>query len=156
MAVIKPCVDCKTEGVTTKRKPALTRKGDQVPGGRCVTHQRSRRKTTSETAWARRLMAVYGITPEEYWAIYAAQGGVCYICRRANGSSKKLSVDHDHTTGFVRGLLDGPCNRDVVGHLRDEPEAFERGAEYLRNPPAFAVIGRRVAPIEAHLLTSNT
>ena len=94
-------------------------------------------------------MDTYGITAEEYWAIYEYQGGCCYICRRAKGTGrKKLSVDHCHTTGFVRGLLCGPCNRDVVGHLRDEPEAFDRGAAYLRYPPAWTVIGQVVAPIE--------
>lgn len=154
MAVIS-CKDCITEGVTTRRKPATTRGGAPVPGARCVTHHRARRKSTSETAWARRLLATYGITPDEYWRIYEHQGGCCYICRRAKGTSaKRLSVDHDHATGFVRGLLCGPCNRDVVGHLRDEPEAFERGAEYLRRPPAIAVIGERIAPIEALNLTT--
>lgn len=94
-------------------------------------------------------MATYGITADEYWSIYEWQGRTCYICRRANGTGrKKLSVDHDHITGYVRGLLCGPCNRDVVGHLRDDPAAFLRGASYLDSPPAFNVIGQRVAPIE--------
>lgn len=93
-------------------------------------------------------MDVYGITAVEYRAILASQGGRCYICQRATGKVKRLSVDHDHSTGFVRGLLCGPCNRDVIGHLRDEPEAFLRGYNYLMSPPAIAVIGERVAPIE--------
>ncbi|ASR77165.1 endonuclease VII [Mycobacterium phage MyraDee] len=114
-----------------------------------MTHHRARRNVTRDTAWERRLMAVYGITAAEYWAIYELQGGCCYICRRATGTGrKKLSVDHCHKTGFVRGLLCGPCNRDVLGHLRDDPAAFHRGVEYLVNPPAFHIIGERVAPIE--------
>lgn len=156
LPTVKPCVDCKSEGITTKRKPATTRSGTQVPGGRCVTHHRARRSKTRDTAWERRLMATYGITPEQYCAIYEFQGGCCYICRRAKGTGpKKLSVDHCHTTGYVRGLLCSPCNRDVLGHLRDDPEALDRGSEYLRHPPAIHAIGYVVAPIEIPNLTLN-
>lgn len=137
MASLVKCKDCVAEGITTKRKPALTRSGKPVPGNRCVTHERSRKSKTRDSAWERRLMAVYGITAAMYWAIYELQGGVCYICRRAKGSAKKkLSVDHCHKTGFVRGLLCGPCNRDVLGHLRDEIDAFHRAIEYLTSYPA--------------------
>ena len=80
--------------------------------------------------------------------IYKVQGGCCHICERAKGTGRKrLSVDHCHKTGIVRGLLCGPCNRDVVGHLRDDPEAFHRGRNYLLCPPALAVVGERIAPI---------
>jgi len=89
----------------------------------------------------------YGITAEEYWSIYEFQGGVCYICRRANGKRKRLSVDHCHTTGIVRGLLCSKCNKDVLGHLRDDPEALYRAAEYLNGPPAVSAVGVRIALI---------
>ena len=91
-------------------------------------------------------MQVYGITGQEYWAIYEYQGKRCYICQRATGVRKRLSVDHCHETGIVRGLLCQRCNRDVLGHLRDDPEAFWRGAQYLQNPPAVMVIGERIVP----------
>lgn len=150
------CKDCIAEGVKNKRPLAKKRDGQPQPGPRCVTHHRARTQSTRDAAWERRLMETYGITAQMYWAIYKFQGGVCYICRRAKGTGRrKLSVDHCHATGFVRGLLCGPCNRDVVGHLRDEPEAFDRGAAYLRCPPAWAVIGQVVAPIELPNLTRN-
>lgn len=140
------CVDCDVEGVTTLRKIALTRAGNPVPGPRCTTHHRARRIKTRDMSWEKRLLVIYGITPDEYWAIYAHQGGVCYICRRANGSKKKLSVDHDHRTGIVRGLLCSPCNRDVLGHLRDCIDALQRAIRYLLEPPAVQVIGYRIVP----------
>ena len=147
------CVDCRAEGVTNVRKVATHRNGTPVPGKRCASHYRARKSRTRDTAWERRLIATYGITADEYWQIYEAQGGRCYICQRATGTGKKkLSVDHDHKTGWVRGLLCSPDNRDVLGHSREEIEYFERCIEYLKNPPAFAVIGRRIAPIEAELL----
>lgn len=159
----KPCVDCVRDGVTTKRKIATTRAGKPVPGPRCASHHRARRTQTRDTAWERRLIAVYDITAEEYWAIYEFQkkvnqsrglSGVCYICGIATGTGKKkLSVDHCHKTGIVRGLICGHDNRDVLGHSRDQIEFFERAIEYLRNPPAVAVIGERIAPIEIENLT---
>jgi hypothetical protein len=143
------CVDCKKEGITSPRKVAKLRNGKDAPGKRCTTHQRAKRARTRDTAWEKRIKKYYDLEPEEYWAIYDFQGGACYICRRAKGTGKKkLSVDHCHETGFVRGLLCGPCNRDVVGHLRDEEDAFLRGYWYLRTPPAHRVIGKRRAPVE--------
>lgn len=100
-------------------------------------------------------MATYGITADEYWAIHEFQGGCCYICQRATGARKRLSVDHDHKTGIVRGLLCTPCNRNVLGHLRDCVMALARAIIYLLFPPAVEVIGERVAPIHTLSLTDT-
>lgn len=91
-------------------------------------------------------MATYGITAEQYQQIYDAQGGYCYICRRARGLKKRLSIDHCHATGTVRGLLCQRCNRDVLGHLRDDPDAALRIVDYLREPPAVQAIGVVITP----------
>lgn len=111
------------------------------PGPRCTTHHRARLKALREAAHGRRIGERYGLTPEQYKALYEAQGGVCYICQRATGARKKLAVDHDHRTGFVRGLCCGPCN-SILAHLRDDPVAAQRIVDYLVSPPAFDVIGR--------------
>lgn len=97
--------------------------------------------------WIYQLRTKYNLSPEEYWLIYESQGGVCYICRRATGKTRRLCVDHDHKTGFVRGLL---CNRDnkLLGWARDAVDFFQRCIDYLTNPPAFAVIGKRKVPEE--------
>ncbi len=93
-------------------------------------------------------MTNFGITSEEYFAILEAQGGVCALCNRATGASKRLAVDHDHRTGLIRGLLCSTDNAKVLGHARDEIEFFERCIDYLTNPPAFRVIGERIAAME--------
>ena len=76
------------------------------------------------------VMKTYGLEAGAYDQLYIEQGGVCAICRRATGASKRLAVDHDHETGRVRGLLCSVCNK-LVGYFRDSPEAFRRGADYL-------------------------
>lgn len=135
----RSCVDCRDEGITTERKAPH-------PGPRCATHHRARRRSHSTLSWSQRIWEKYGITEAEYLAIYEHQGGYCYICRRANGSKKRLSVDHCHKTGVVRGLLCSSCNARVLGHLRDDTVALQRAIDYLEHPPAVDVIGIRITP----------
>ena len=142
------CIDCASEGITTKPRPlALRRNGTPQPGPRCATHHRARRQLTRDKAWAVRLLKFYALKVSEYWAIFLHQGEHCAICQRATGGTKHLAVDHDHDTGWVRGLLCTPCNK-MLGHLRDDPAAFRRAADYLDAPPAVAVVGYRRAPVE--------
>jgi hypothetical protein len=76
----------------------------------------------------------YGVTQRQYDEMFAAQGGRCAICREA---FEVLSVDHDHVTGEVRGLLCPPCNI-AIGNLADSPERAIAAARYLKDPPAHA------------------
>ena len=135
----KSCLDCVEEGITTSRKAPH-------PGPRCATHHRARRANRRSTTQEQRWISVYGITGDEYWRIYRYQLGVCAICQRATGARKRLSVDHCHKTGIVRGLLCSTCNSRVLGHLRDDISAFERAIDYLQEPPATRVIGLRPVP----------
>lgn len=141
----KRCVDCESEGITSKRSAYVVR-GKPVPGGRCRTHHLAKRKRDSEVTAEKRWAEKYGISADDYWAVYKAQNELCFICQRANGSVRRLAVDHDHKTGYVRGLLCKACNRGTLGHARDDVEFFSRCIEYLTTPPAFAVIGKRVVP----------
>lgn len=83
-----------------------------------------------------------GLTPESYDAMLEMQGGVCAICRRTNstvnpknGMPIRMSVDHDHTTGSVRGLLCSPCNTSL-GNFNDDVLLLESAIRYLQHPPA--------------------
>lgn len=132
------CVDCKAERERRgKPYPAYPRLapygGPRTP--LCASHDRARRKLAKAGTHERRVQREYGLKPGEYGQIYLFQGGVCAICRRATGATRKLSVDHDHKTGIARGCLCYNCNQ-ILGHLRDDPEAARRIADYLVNPPA--------------------
>lgn len=77
----------------------------------------------------------YGITCDEWEALYKTQGGVCAICLQEGFTMKeshvaKLMVDHCHTTGRVRGLLCHNCNR-ALGLLKDSTENLTRAIAYL-------------------------
>lgn len=106
------------------------------PGPRCTTCKNARVKELRKRAHEARVIKIYELEPGAYDRLYILQGGVCYICERANGATKRLAVDHNHDTGEVRGLLCGPCNQGVIGHLRHDVEALLRAIEYLENPPA--------------------
>ncbi len=47
---------------------------------------------------------------KQYEALLAAQEGRCAICRKRPGKIR-LSLDHDHWTGRIRGLIHNRCNR---------------------------------------------
>lgn len=126
----KRCKDCGPES----KRPA------PFPGPRCVSHHRDIKKARKEAAHASWVLNTYGLALGDYDKLKASQNGTCAICRVATGKTKKLAVDHSHETGYVRGLLCGPCNR-ILGHARDNVEFFLRAAEYLTHPPALEVIG---------------
>lgn len=82
-------------------------------------------------------LKLYGLTPEQHAEMMKAQDGVCAICRQPEryidartGEPRRLSVDHCHSTGTVRGLLCGHCNR-ALGQFEDDPERLTRAADYL-------------------------
>lgn len=77
----------------------------------------------------------YGISAKDYVELLEKQGHVCAICgepetRIHRGSLASFSVDHDHETGKVRGLLCGTCNHGL-GYFRDDVELMKNAIEYL-------------------------
>lgn len=76
------------------------------------------------------LQRLYGITLEKYVEMFVAQGEVCAICKEKCQTKKSLSVDHDHQTGIVRGLLCNRCNR-ALGMFKDNKILLIRAAQYL-------------------------
>jgi Recombination endonuclease VII len=76
------------------------------------------------------LKALYGISLVQYERLLARQGGVCAICGRPPRGQRPLDVDHNHTTGQVRGLLCGNCNR-ALGLLEENPILFDKAKEYI-------------------------
>lgn len=89
-----------------------------------------RKQLDPEVARRAELKRLYGITLEQYVDMFANQGGVCAICEEECKTKKSLSVDHDHRTGKVRGLLCNRCNR-ALGMFQDSPDLLLRAARYV-------------------------
>jgi hypothetical protein len=69
----------------------------------------------------------YGIGGAEFDEMLAAQGGRCAICSADNPEH----VDHDHRTGWVRGILCFNCNGGL-GQFRDDPAFLASAIAYLK------------------------
>ena len=83
------------------------------------------------------LKSKYGITPDEYDLNLELQDHACKICKvDASEFTRKLHVDHCHTTGAVRGLLCPPCNKGL-GDFKDDIMLLEEAIEYLKNSKFF-------------------
>lgn len=62
--------------------------------------------------------------------LIAEHGDKCAICQKPRSAFKKrLSVDHNHKTGKIRGLLCYSCNKFRVG--RQNIETCREVLEYL-------------------------
>lgn len=66
-----------------------------------------------------------------------AQQGVCAICGTGDpglsyrwGSRTAFCVDHDHTTGQIRGLLCQGCNKGIA-NFQDDPALLHQAIAYL-------------------------
>lgn len=76
--------------------------------------------------------AGYRLPRDQYEEMLDWQGGGCYICRRAPNPSRRLAIDHDHSTGLIRGLLCQKCNL-ILAMLGDDLDGVMRFVEYLRS-----------------------
>lgn len=92
----------------------------------------------SDLGYSRRyLKNAYGITLEEYNAMFVAQDHKCAICfdkgfKICHNAKSLLAVDHCHKTGKVRGLLCHNCNR-ALGLFQDSIENVNSALDYLKN-----------------------
>ena len=102
-----------------------------------------------DSKFAANLRANYGMTVEDYDAMWLAQRGQCAICGRASSlrgqgrGSQRLAVDHDHGTGAVRGLLCGMCNGGL-GLFDDDPARLRLAIEYLHGRKDGATVGKGI------------
>lgn len=76
------------------------------------------------------LRANYGMTIAEYDALLFSQNEVCAICKKPSPNFRRLSVDHNHETGAIRGLLCALCNVAIAAVERD-PNWAKRAEFYL-------------------------
>lgn len=73
----------------------------------------------------------YGLTEKKFDQMYEGQDERCKICKVWQDSNE-IHIDHDHSTGRVRGLLCKRCNFGL-GWFNDKPDFLETAAWYLRD-----------------------
>ena len=98
------------------------------------------RERSREMIRNRRWVRVYGITAEERQEAIDRRDGKCDICGQEPGQHWKtpgervLHIDHDHTTGAIRGMLCGQCNKLLAWYEKNK----ENANDYLTNPPTLS------------------
>lgn len=73
----------------------------------------------------------YGLTTEQYNKLVELQLGGCAICKQPCKVKDKLSVDHNHETNKIRGLLCQNCNV-ALGLLKEDENIIWNLLDYLK------------------------
>lgn len=129
---IKKCRDCKEDRKWNEFYPCKTTKDHKRP--ECKFCHKIKRDSYAERHHWVGLERNYGVTQEQYEKMYVAQNGVCAICEKINLDGKRLFVDHDHSSGKVRGLLCLGCNM-AIGVFEKDISLFYRAADYVEGFP---------------------
>jgi hypothetical protein len=96
------------------------------------------RYTKHKAKYREKVIRVYGITGIIYEQMLEQQEFVCAICKQEEkainpntGYPFPLSIDHNHKTNKVRGLLCKHCNL-VLGQIEKNPNIVESCLKYLK------------------------
>lgn len=93
---------------------------------------RNWQRNNLDKVWGYGIKRDYKISVETYQAILDTQNGVCAICEKieVHKKYKRLSVDHNHITGKVRGLLCSRCNL-ALGYLKEDTNIVNKLLDYI-------------------------
>lgn len=138
VAPLHKCVDCRA--LPEQDRPARQRPAPHggIRVARCTTHWREFRAASELRAHLAYVRRTYNVEPEEWLALWAAQGERCPCGRKP---SRFPDTDHDHAccpgTGScgrcVRGLCCRACNREALG--RYNATQLRALGDYLDDPP---------------------
>lgn len=96
---------------------------------------RERYRQNKEEYRIRATLRKFNIDRDTYTRLMADSNNVCAICQKPsndkrNGVLKRLNIDHNHSTGKVRGLLCQFCNTGI-GMFLDNIELLAKAINYL-------------------------
>lgn len=127
MGAVKRCAKCGGEKHLTEFYAARNR-ADGLQHW-CKGCCKAARRPNPQAARKANIKFHYGLTMDEHDALLEKQGGVCAICREPP-EGLWLNVDHDHSSGAVRGLLCNRCNTGL-GLFQDDTRTLRAAVEYL-------------------------
>ena len=97
-------------------------------------NDKARKANPNRYKWFRKhdLKRYYGMTLEDWEALFNSQGRCCAVCRSSHSGRKtgQWCTDHDHVSEKVRGILCNGCNA-ALGHTKDDPLRLRLLAEYV-------------------------
>lgn len=113
--ISKYCPECRPEQIRLKNKRG---------------HQNRDWVKHRDSTYKRMLKNNFGMTMDDYNELLIIQNGQCAICGNLP-KTKRLSVDHCHKTGLVRGLLCHMCNR-LLGLAKDKAFVLQNASDYIQ------------------------
>lgn len=141
----RPCSRNRAELVCPSCSETFPRAEFQTPAGNRKTYCKA-----CDAKWFRnnRYKAKYDLSSADVDLILRLQDYRCAICGTLEEGRgyDYLHVDHDHTTGAVRGMLCFNCN-SAIGRLSDSPKVLANAISYLtsgrdyRNSAAIEING---------------
>lgn len=99
---------------------------------------RARSKANEAHNRQKRTKKIYGVDDFEFNRLMVEQKGLCAICEEPETRAKvggdearKLSIDHNHDTMAVRGLLCAQCNY-ALGQFGDSLKLLRKASAYMQ------------------------
>ena len=78
-----------------------------------------------------KLARKFGVTQQDYEAMWKEQGECCAICKTKEPRGRgDFHLDHNHNTDEARGILCAECNVGI-GKLLDSPKVLRSAIAYL-------------------------
>ena len=127
MKTCKFCGETKEESLFNTGRNKCKECHSQYCKDRRANNEELRLKENEDMTWRRRLRE-YGVTKEEFYAIFEKQGGKCAIC--LDPITDKDSMDHCHNKNKARGILCTNCNI-ALGQFEDNIEVLNSAILYL-------------------------
>lgn len=136
------CIECNKEITLGSKlgrcKSCAQKERLKIPGNNpSFIHGLSNTEEYKQKILRKFVLKKYNLTPEKYQKLLKQQNGLCAICKqpelnkKRNGLVKNLTIDHNHKTGEIRGLLCYHCNL-VLGHIYDKISILKTMIEYLQ------------------------
>jgi hypothetical protein len=95
----------------------------------CLGNQQKKvYKKLKEKRKIKAISSRYKISIEELNGLYTEKN--CAICQNEFKSKRTTLIDHDHSTGKIRGLLCPKCN-NLLGSCNDNIEVLKSAINYL-------------------------
>ncbi len=100
-----------------------------------VAYNRANRTANRDHYRHKHLKKTFGVDFAYERKLLVEQNGLCAICEKPEEitrghKERRLSLDHNHTTRALRGLLCGNCNL-VLGYACDDPDILRKAIAYL-------------------------